>query len=748
MLVMAILACYSCVDSPLAWAQTAPVASTDPTAPEPVSEIVVVKGKFIVPSSKSAMKLDMSVRDTPFSVSSYSDAFMKAVETTNVAELYSYMTGVTRTGTSGYDLNMRGFGMAASDRNAILVDGLPGLAGRFGSPPTAAVDHIELVKGPASVLYGQAQPGGFVNILPKRPQAEKAIVFDLKGSAYMGDKLGLRDATGYNASLDATGPVGEGTTLLYRFVLDRGDRDLFRDNTYEKTVYVSPSLTWNIDKATSSTLQIEHREAKNAYDNLLVAPNLDVTRVAPITTFYQQPGDFRTEASNSLSLFVNHLFDHGVKWNFGARVVRHQDDSAGYDQVDFITTGVSTKNDPCNAASPCLRMRARVQHNEREYNFYDTNFSLPFTTGAIGHKVLVGVAGGQEISDFDRRQFSNGPASCATATTLNCLTSNIYDPSYNLPALSTIPLIKGTTPRTVTTSYSTGFYASDAMTLSERWKAMAGLRYSIDRQRIIPDLKSAVAVTKYKQNEKLIPMAGLLFEPNNEWTFYTSYATSYVPAPATAQDAQGNNPFKPESAVQYEVGTKVRLPKGRVTATVALFRIDKKDALLTFSCPIGTCTGQVGGARSQGVEAEVNTRLQRNWQVAAGYAYTDAKYLSAIDPALVGARLINTPRQSAHLWSKYDFTGVADGWGLGMGVNAVGARTGTLPSSKQAGILALPGYVVVDFGVYHSIGDFDFTLKLNNALDRAYMESASFAGELGINPGAPRNLQVSMRRTF
>ena len=176
-------------------AQTTPSGPEQEATPQ-TTESIVVRGKFIGSGAQSAMKLDVPVRDTPFSVSSYSESFMKAIETTNVADLYKYMTGVARTGGSGNDLNMRGFSMTAEDRNAILVNGLPGLAGRFGSPPTVAVDRIEVVKGPASVLYGAAQPGGFVNISSKRPESAWAGTFDVKGLTYSGNGVGISSATG------------------------------------------------------------------------------------------------------------------------------------------------------------------------------------------------------------------------------------------------------------------------------------------------------------------------------------------------------------------------------------------------------------------------------------------------------------------------------------------------------------------------------------------------------------------------
>src|SRR5213075_2408218 len=121
-----------------------------------------------------------------------------------VLDLYKYMTGVNRGGQSAYDLSLRGFKTTSNDRNALMTDGLPGQVSRFASPPTIGVDHIEVVKGPASVLYGQAQPGGFVNIILKKPQEDRDGIVDLKVLATHGDKLSLSDALGYTLGVDVT----------------------------------------------------------------------------------------------------------------------------------------------------------------------------------------------------------------------------------------------------------------------------------------------------------------------------------------------------------------------------------------------------------------------------------------------------------------------------------------------------------------------------------------------------------------
>jgi iron complex outermembrane recepter protein len=741
---LSVAACAWLIASPGVHAQSAADKEKE-TVPQSV-ETIVIQGKFIETGAKSAMKMDIDVRDTPFSVSSYSESFMKAIETTNVADMYKYMTGVARTGGSGNDLNMRGFSMTAEDRNAILVNGLPGLAGRFGSPPTVAVDHIEVVKGPSSVLYGAAQPGGFVNIVSKRPEGTQSGTIDLKAMGYRGAGLSLGDRTGYSGSVDFTGPIDAARNFRYRVVAEYLDRDLFRTGAWEKDTYVAPSFTWKAGKDTSATLIYEHRKSDNSYDLGLAVPLNDITRAADIKTRYQQPNDFRNEVDDAATILANHTFSQNVAWNFGARVVKHHDDAAGFDQTGFITSGVARDGSPCSATAPCLRMRARGQHNEREWSFMDTNVNLTFNTGFVGHKMLVGLNGGREIANFERLQFSNGLASCPTATTFNCLTQNLYNPVYDLPALSSLPL--GGLNNQITTSWAQGIYASDVMTLSEHWKATVGARYSDDKQNIKDDKYHSVP-TQNKANSKGIPMAGLLFQPNAEITFYGSYATSFVPAPANAQDESGTNPFKPEASAQVEAGAKYDRADGNLNATFAAFQIDKKDVLTFFNCALGTCAQQLGKVQSKGIELEVNMRPIDRLQVTAGYAYTDAKVKTATDPLLVGARLVNVPKNSAHAWARYDFAGRLNGLGVGVGASYIGERAGTLRATGNTTVLRLPSYEVVDVGVYYLFSRYALTLKVNNLFDKTYIESSGFeAGPLQVTPGAPRNVQLSMRLHF
>ncbi|MDE2339091.1 MAG: TonB-dependent receptor, partial [Gammaproteobacteria bacterium] len=131
----------------------------------PALQAVLVEARFISNAGFSAMKMNLPAKDTPFSISTYTQSFMHAIEAQHVSSLYSYMTGIQSAGPTGYDIVFRGFESGANDQNSILVDGLPGLETRFGSPVTIGIQRIDVVRGPASVLNGEEQPGGFINLV-------------------------------------------------------------------------------------------------------------------------------------------------------------------------------------------------------------------------------------------------------------------------------------------------------------------------------------------------------------------------------------------------------------------------------------------------------------------------------------------------------------------------------------------------------------------------------------------------------
>ncbi|GIL41148.1 ferrichrome-iron receptor [Rhodospirillales bacterium TMPK1] len=708
-------------------------------------EEVIVTGRFIGSGATSATKLDIPVRDTPYSVASYTDAFMRAIETTKVADLYRYMTGVQRAGNTGYDLAIRGFKASGTDRNALMVDGLPGLTVRFGSPPTVGTDHIELVKGPASILYGQVQPGGFVNIITKKPRDEAANVIGLRGTSGLASNSS-DNVLGYEVTADLTGPVDAEKRVLYRLITEYGYDNTFRTASYERPIYLSPSVTWRITDSTVATVLLEYRSVKTSYDTYMVAPNLDASQIPATTTRYQSPSDVQKEWGGTATLLLQHKFSNDIKLNLSYRGVVHRDTAIGYD-VNAILPNQQE-----------VSIRARNQLNKREYHFGDLNLVAPFETGPFQHKLVVGTNLGRETLDTNRLQFFNIPTTPATVAGPHAGALNIFAPSYvGILPRDAYPLVNPTTPTALndryTSSQAYGGYLADLITITENWKAQFGIRYARERQSL-KELRIAGVPTTASDNDDVLPQGGLIYQPSKDWSFYGSYSTSFVPAPASSQDINGTNPFVPTTAHAIEFGVKADLFNNRANATLAWFKIDKQNVLSTFSggtCPasIGTCSQQVGAERSTGVEFEVSASPLDNWQLTVGYGYTDAKVVKSTIVQQNGAALTNIPKHNAHLWTRYDLAdGMLAGLGFGLGIAYTGDRPGLLPTATSNSPLTLPSYTVVDLGLYYVAERYDLTFKISNLFDRRYFESTGFTGQTQIVPGQPRIAVLSARVRF
>ena len=737
-LAMAVMSCFG----PMLHAQPTPPPA-DPKADEARKvESITVTGQFLSPSAESAMKLDIPIKDTPLSVTNYSQEFMKAIETTEVLDLYKYMTGVNRGGQSAYDLSLRGFKTTSNDRNALMTDGLPGQVSRFASPPTIGVDHIEVVKGPASVLYGQAQPGGFVNIILKKPQEDREAIVDLKWSGYRGGKLKLHDAMGGSVGADLTGPADERGRLLYRLVLESADKEGWRDSTYGRSHYAAPSATWKIAPSTSVTFLAEYRYVREAQDLYLPVPSRDIALIPARTVRLQEPNDYRFEEGYSGNVFFSHAFGKDLVWRASYRYVRNHDYTKWYDTVAMLSDLTT------------LQRRARIGDNHRKSYYWDTTLSIPFRTGFIEHKALAGLTGGYDDLNANRIQFVNG----ATTGTLSrpgpgSLNINIYNPVYGLaPLHESLPA--GTFQQRLTASKPLGAYVTDFMTFTEQWKGTVGIRFAQEKQ-TFDELRSSVAIlpSRSQTRRDYYPMAGVLFEPTKQLTFYASYSTSFVPISPNMQNASGVFSFDPEKGKQYEAGTKADFLDGRLFLTFALFDIKKVNTLALVTCNAGiagTCMQPVGEETSRGAELEMNVRPARNWQVVLGYSHVDAKIArsnSASTAPLVGSQLTNAPRDKAQLWSRYDIAGgFLEGLGVGVGVTHVSDQPGNVPTAASPKVLRLPSYTVADVVLYYRVQKIDLALKVGNVFDKTYWDSVgSTLADLSVVPGAPRSVTLSAR---
>jgi iron complex outermembrane receptor protein len=699
--------------------------------------------------------MGVPIRDTPFSIDSYTNSFMTSIETQQIADLYRYMTGLQKAGITGYNLTIRGFSTIDSDRNTFLTDGLPGLAVRFGSPPTIGVDHIELVKGAASLLYGQATPGGFVNIITKKPQDTAATEIETRGTLNASDYSRVR---GGDVAFDSTGPLGS-DRVLYRVVGQISDDRYFRGSSYERGKYLVPMVTVKLNDTTTATVQFEYRSVSADYENVgLLAPYTPtaatVAQLAPIQTVYTAPGTSRDERGTTTSFFLKHEFANRGSLNVSLRSVDHHDYAYAFD-----ITGFDKKDPTFNT----LDLRARGQSNQRTYNFADANLVLPFDTGFLQHRVIAGIDAGKEIDDFRRTRFCaiNSPGKPLANPACN-IGANEYTVSVDNPDFSDIPppgaFGAGALADNYIVSQTVAGYLSDLVTLSSHWKALAGVRYSKDKLTAYVNRYTVGVPPAQQRTSTTLPQAGIIYQPNDNWSYYASYSTSYTPIDPSTQALTTSPLFKPSEGKGGEIGAKAGFLHHRINVTGAVFLIDQTNVLTPYAggtdalCPTGSCDIQVGAARSKGAELELDAKPTDALTFIAGYAYTNAVVTksSATGP-IVGDALPNAPRNALHFWSRYDVLhGALRGFGAGLGLSYIGSRVANTGTPALPGEFTLPSYEVVDLGLYKAFANgLDMTVKINNLFGKTYYQDGAItSGMVSVDAGTPRTAELYLTWTF
>jgi len=582
------------------------------------------------------------------------------------------------------------------------------------------------VKGPAAVLYGQIQPGGFINIITKKPQEEQRTLVKLRTEGFYGSDASIGDTSGATISLDSTGPIDDQGKFLYRIVAEYENNSTFRDHGFSKSKYFVPSLTWNMSDDTTATVFAEYRDEDHALDNYLVAYDNDIKNAASLTTRYQEPDDKQPETGYVGGLTVDHSFSDNVFWRLNYRYVWHEDSAIGYESLGFRD-------------ATTLRRRDRNQKNQRTYNFLDTNLGWNTQTGSVGHRFLIGFNGGKETADFKRVNFDNGNAT---------LDIDIYNPVYG-QGIPNADRHVGDNLR-LRRFDSRAVYLQDQIEFSTHWKAVAALRQESfdtheDLYQPIYPTKTYVRTSK-ANGDSLSKMAGLIYQPDDTWSWYASYAESFDPPTWGRMDASGKQITSPEKGKQVEAGVKADFE--RMTATLSFFSIVKEDVAQDtgLDLPSGDAIWALSGKeKSDGFELEVNGNITENWQIIFAYSNVDAKVDADVNPDKVGQHLLNAPENTASVWNRFQFS---DNWGVGLGVKYTSERYGSAYAGNgdESTRLLLPDYTLVDLGIYYTREGFDATLKFGNLFDETYYVGA--IRNTNIVPGVPANAVLSFTKWF
>jgi iron complex outermembrane recepter protein len=629
--------------------------------------------------SATALKVEAPLVETPRPASVVDQEELSERNVQSLDETFRYRAGVV-SGHYGDDNDADWFKIRGFDQ-ATYQDGLRIYREGFYQwlPETYGLERVELLKGPASILYGEAPPGGVINAISKRPTDEAQGEVQVQAGTNAHRQLGV----------DSSGPMGDRNDVRYRLVgLYRdGEGDL--DFTENERYYVAPSLAWDITDETTLTLlasfqkddAIPTNPFKLAYGTVQDTP---FGKVDPSTN-YSEPGyDTNERTQSSLGYALSHQIND--VWRF--------EQDLRYSQLDlllrssFIFFQTSSREGQRGLVYRDGEIDSWTVDNRLVGNWF---------TERTENTLLFGV----DYQDLNNKGKQNG----AGGFTFFGDPIDLFDPQYgNFTPITSADLIVNEIDK-----QQTGYYLQHQLRLDDRWVFLAGARY--DQARV--DNINRDANTRQEADDDQISLSGgVMYLASNGVSPYLSYTESFQPIAGT--DGNGDL-YEPRTGEQIELGVKIapRSLDGYVTA--AIYRIEEENSLGTSQ---GGFQIQDRERTTEGFELESVSYLTDQLELTAAYTYNSAKIR---EQATAGserqAPLI--PRHQASAWLDYSFTDLAPGLKIGAGARFVG--------ETRDGSTEVPSYTVFDLMAQYAFApQWQAQLNVSNLADREYVASCDY----------------------
>ncbi|WP_051356543.1 TonB-dependent siderophore receptor [Azorhizobium doebereinerae] len=653
-------------------------------------------------ATSTATLTEMPILDIPQAVNVVTNEVIVDQNARTLDQVLANVSNVTQANTLGGTQDAfirRGFG--DNRDGSVLTNGLRSVWPRSFN---ATADRVEVVKGPASTLYGIQEPGGIINIITKTPQQT------------FGGSLGgtLSSFGGGYADFDITGPVA-GTNFAYRLIAEYQDTDYWRNFGTTRQNVFAPSVSWYGEDATV-TVAYTHRDYTVPFDrgtifdlNTGKAVNVDRrTRFDEAYNVTEGSSDlFQINAERQLSdnwkLKVNYGYSRDIYSDNQSRVIAY------------------------NATTGALTRRADATQDSTQYD-HNVRADLAGTVNIAGFKNELLFGASYNYYDLLRTDMIR----CANRTGFN-----IYRPVYG--QLSPCTTVSASDSDQTTQQSVYNGYAQDALYLTDQWIVVAGGSFQYYDQ--MAGKGRPFNLNTEADGSEFMPRAGIVYKATDKLSFYANYATSFVPQTSIASYI-GNLP--PETGVSYEAGVKFDMLKG-LTATAAVFDIEKENVLYTEVIGGESYARTAGKVRSQGFEFDVAGAVTDRINLIASYGYTDAVVVE--DPDYQGNTPTNVARHTYSLFATYDFGKV---WGDNRLKVGGGMHGRSRAPGDPANDFWLPAYTVFDALIAYTIqAKNPITVQLNvkNIFDTTYYTSTQ-ATNLGVEIGDPLEALLSARVSF
>jgi iron complex outermembrane receptor protein len=663
-------------------------------------------GSYSRAEGGTASKGTTQNRDEAQMVNSVAAQTLDDYQVKDLIDAMRFVSGVTQTNTLGGTkdaLIKRGFG--SNDDNSIMRDGI---RSAIGHNLGATTDHVEVLKGPASLMYGALEPGGLINVISKQPQFTRSTT--LTGSAF--------SEGGGTFGIDTTGPLGD-TTLAYRLIAERSHEDYWRNYGVDEHTLVAPSIAWVGDRA-SFSLAYTYNEYSSPFDRGTVFVN---GRPADIS--YRDRLDERWAKTVGTTQSTVAKFEYQLNDAWRGRL------TYGWTE-DRYSLAIAQPN---ALTGTNLRRIANGGHYDYESRYSALDLLGDQQLFGQRHEITVGMDN-DSLDKYRGKTYRNANTAAGNL--------DIQNPQYgNLAEPVTVSAAQSNAENNLVT---TSVYFKDNWHLNDRWILVFGGRQEHWDQYGDQGLGSNYKVGADSNGDKFIPFGGIVFQPSDNIALYGNYSESFVPNDA---DDAGQS-FKPTEGRSYEVGIKYT-PVQALNVNLAAYDIVKKNLVNSVLQSNGdTLSEAVGKARSRGIELDITGEITRNWSMIGTYAYSHTEVLkNAESPEQEGNRLPNAPMHTASLYVTHHLAlpPSIGKWHVGAGARYVGERAG-----DDANSFYMDSYTVADAFVRWDLPTQGYKTSLqfniDNLFNKEYYPATTGSSTLQVEEGALRTARVTASVTF
>ncbi|WP_175175356.1 TonB-dependent siderophore receptor [Achromobacter pestifer] len=649
-------------------------SSAGATELEPVTVRGVAVGtadSYVALRSASG-KLDVPLIETPRSVSIVTQEQIKMQAPRSLEAALSYTPGVQTEVSGSSDVRMvgaviRGF----SDGSAYYKDGLKQLsAGTYGSwnDNLEDLDSIEVLKGPASVLFGQGRPGGVINVVSKRPTADHVNSVGVSYGTYNRRQL----------TADLGGAFDANDKVLYRLNVTGRKADGRTDGSRDDRISVSPTVLWNLSNQTRLTVLGTYSKERGTPKSWW--PNLFTYSEIEDLPMHRTAGDPDFDRFDRNTKSIGYAFEHdtGNGWRLRQNL-RYSEIDIDYRHI----YAMALLDDKRTVTRGSLAQRTHGQTLA-----VDSRASKDLVWAGVQHTFSVGV-------DYTRYQEDTGMGYGWDVPNLD-IYAPVYGQHIDVPEMD----------QSQSNLKQTGIYTLNQLKWN-RWVANVSLRRDFATTR-----QSSTAQPQIKDSATT-GSAGLLYLFDSGFAPYVSYSTAFDPITGMQSDGSA---FKPREGKQYEAGLKYQPPGTDALFTAAVFDIRQTNVTTQDPDHPGFSV-QTGEVRSTGLELEAKFPLTRELRVMAGYAYVDPRTTKSNRPGEVGRQTSQTARQTASLWLDYRPRQI-QGLSLGGGVRYRGeaplntAADGSTPYNSA--------FTLADMAIAYETPRYRIALNINNVFDKRY----------------------------